>query len=268
MDEFAQTRGSDDLFDDEIIPVIEPIAVPVPVAEPTPPPKAPAPTSTPKVASALKQRPGDLVSKWDTPNPSERGGRGGRGGERGRGGRGRGRGRGNAVPPVLPPAAQAAESEPNESPDKPEPQSEPIKEEPSSEEQTEEAAERAEGEDTVDATAVPAPEKAAPRPTAVRGDRSATGGIKKVRQRALVLKVGIVADKALHLSQSLQKNNSPNESQPPKSPPKRIARHTPAQPQTKPPSNRVKPSLPRSALPKPPIAKSWTASGNGIDSAR
>lgn len=112
MDEFAQTRPPDDLFDDDFTPIAESEAILDP-----PPPAQPEPEQ----AQFLREPPK---------------------GPRGRGGR---RGGGRTSPPRAPPPVNAAE---------------PVTE-----------------EEAADATATPKPER---KESAVRGDRSGTGGIKKV----------------------------------------------------------------------------------------
>lgn len=124
VDEFAQTVAPDDLFDDDITPITEPVKSPF-----SPQPMAAAP-STPQVPT--------------TPNASTPQ-------SRGRGGRGRGRGRGGAGGHATPKSPAAANGEAS------------------------------------------APQKSAPegeKPTvskdaAVRGDRSGTGGVKRVRRTGL-----------------------------------------------------------------------------------
>ncbi|KAJ5221324.1 uncharacterized protein N7469_010211 [Penicillium citrinum] len=167
MDEFAQTRGADDLFDDEIIPVsaeeqqVQPEVV-VPEVEPAPQEEK-APVEKPSSPRGeTKQR--------------------GRGGERGRG-RGRGRTKGGRGGRESQPAEQKrAESVPRkngsaktglegsrwataeESPEKPK---EAEKEEQPA--QDEDNKSEVANNDSAEAARVPA----------VRGDRSATGGVRK-----------------------------------------------------------------------------------------
>ncbi|PYI05474.1 hypothetical protein BO78DRAFT_387733 [Aspergillus sclerotiicarbonarius CBS 121057] len=146
MDEFAQTRGGDDLFDDEIVPVPAAEQKPVPEVHEEP---APAPVVENDAQPA----------RTDT-SPRSRGGeRRGRGRGRGRGGRGShssGRRGDGAV--KNKPAESATEHE-----DK------------SAEASTPETP--AEGDQTAKEDTTAAAE--GPRVPAVRGDRSATGGIKK-----------------------------------------------------------------------------------------
>ncbi|OJJ45310.1 hypothetical protein ASPZODRAFT_133957 [Penicilliopsis zonata CBS 506.65] len=143
MDEFAQTRGADDLFDDEIVPVAteaqappEPEPVEVVAVEVKPEPEVQVPTPR----ASTPQRP--------------RGGERGRGRGRGRGGRGShagGQRRGDTVP-------------------KPTPEAEPKgAEEPTQEKPAEDIKSSNGDETSAEAARVPA----------VRGDRSATGGLKK-----------------------------------------------------------------------------------------
>ncbi|KAL2797982.1 hypothetical protein BJX66DRAFT_296900 [Aspergillus keveii] len=162
MDEFAQTRGGDDLFDDEIIPVTveeqQQQQQPPPVQQQKPPPEPPAAKET--VATPAVDR--DTTPATTDAPPRQRGERRGRG--RGRGGRG-GRGAQNAGPrrseaPKTKTEEVATESEPQ-----------------NGEEKTGDApVEKAEQPSGEDAATAPAD---APRVPAVRGDRSATGGIKK-----------------------------------------------------------------------------------------
>ena len=153
IDEFAQTRGGDDLFDDEIVPV--------PAAEQKPEPAVHAePAPIPVVES-------DAQPARTETSPRSRGGeRRGRGRGRGRGGRGShnsGR-RGDGVVKNKP-AESATE-----------------REEKSAEGSTPETP--AEGDQTGKEDTTASDSKTAgaegPRVPAVRGDRSATGGIKKV----------------------------------------------------------------------------------------
>ncbi|KAL2832702.1 hypothetical protein BJY01DRAFT_253811 [Aspergillus pseudoustus] len=159
LDEFAQTRGADDLFDDEIIPVaVEEQQQQPPAQQYQQPPEPPA-VDQAGTAPALDRE--STPARTETP-PRQRGGeRRGRG--RGRGGRG---GRGaqtsgsrRSDAPNIKTEEGATESEPQNGEEKP--AEAPVgAEQPSSE----------------DAAAAPAD---APRVPAVRGDRSATGGVKK-----------------------------------------------------------------------------------------
>ncbi|KAL2811492.1 hypothetical protein BJX63DRAFT_399010 [Aspergillus granulosus] len=158
LDEFAQTRGADDLFDDEIIPVAVEEQQPQPQVEqhqPSPEPPV-AEENTPAVDREA------TPARTDTP-PRQRGGeRRGRGrGRSGRGGRGaQSLGSRRSDGPKTKTEESAAESEPQ-----------------NGEEKTAEApVEKAEQPSGEDAAAAPAE---APRVPAVRGDRSATGGVKK-----------------------------------------------------------------------------------------
>jgi hypothetical protein len=119
MDEFAQTRPPDDLFDDDFTPITESEAVLDPPQRPTPPPVQPEPEHAPFLHEPPK-------------------------GPRGRGGR---RGGGRTSPPRAPPPPAATAAEPGAE------------------------------EEGADASATPKPER---KEGAVRGDRSGTGGVKKV----------------------------------------------------------------------------------------
>lgn len=177
MDEFAQTRGADDLFDDEIIPVsAEEQQVQTEVVEPE---VEPIPQEDfPRVEKPASPR-------GETPQK-------GRGGERGRG-RGRGRGKGgrggresqSADQKRAESAPRKTESAPRkngtsksglegsrwataeESPEKPQ-EAEKEKDQPTQEDESK--SEAASNADVTDQSRVPA----------VRGDRSATGGVRKV----------------------------------------------------------------------------------------
>ncbi|KAG0158111.1 hypothetical protein PDIDSM_5624 [Penicillium digitatum] len=166
MDQFAQTRGADDLFDDEIIPistVVQPAQTEVVAPEPGPEPERQ------EVSIPEKPAPEQSISRGETPQR-------GRGGERGRGRRGRGKGgrggreeqtRSESSPrkktPVNASAADAREAAASKS--KPEKPVEPK-------EQTA-PVEEGHGEDLT------ANGAEAARVPAVRGDRSATGGLRK-----------------------------------------------------------------------------------------
>ncbi|PKX95469.1 uncharacterized protein P174DRAFT_386918 [Aspergillus novofumigatus IBT 16806] len=157
IDEFAQTRGGDDLFDDEIIPVSVDEQV-----------QAEVQTPEEKVADTESQEP----PRIDTP-PRSRGAdrRGGRVRGKGRGGRGshhssRGRAEGG---PRGRSTNSTAEREDN-------------KVEDAARETPAEGSEQSTKEDETKSDAKPAAaanETEAQRVPAVRGDRSATGGVKK-----------------------------------------------------------------------------------------
>ncbi|CAG8032463.1 unnamed protein product [Penicillium salamii] len=160
MDQFAQTRGGDDLFDDEIIPVpAEEQHKQTEVIAREPEPEGQE-VHVPEAVTTEK-----TTSRGDTPQR-------GRGGERGRGRRNRGKGgRGGREPDQRPsarssrkkketsvPAADARDASP-----KPDGTDESKEQLPVEDANGEEAAIGA------DAQRVPA----------VRGDRSATGGLRK-----------------------------------------------------------------------------------------
>lgn len=150
VDEFAQTRGGDDLFDDEIIPV-----------------------STEEQVQSETQPQEETVDKPDegAPSPPTQPRPRSRGGERGRG-RGKGRGRGgrkesrhrraDGDAKDNRPAEHAPEAESTNMEDSEKGQA-PEKEDEAASESKAPAASNGEGQ----------------RVPAVRGDRSATGGIKK-----------------------------------------------------------------------------------------
>lgn len=171
MDEFAQTRGDDDLFDDEIIPVsaqeqqtqTEAIA-----PEPKPAP-APVPASVPEPKEAPEKPAAEKpIPRGETPQR-------GRGGERGRGRRNRGKGgRGGRESDSKrsessqrrkgPAPAVETESHGDVGVSKPENATEGSKDQVGEVKEDDAEANGAE----------------APRVPAVRGDRSATGGLRKV----------------------------------------------------------------------------------------
>ncbi|KAJ6126970.1 hypothetical protein N7523_002582 [Penicillium sp. IBT 18751x] len=180
MDEFAQTRGADDLFDDEIIPVsAEEQQVQNEVV-------APEPESAPKEeVPVIEKQPSP---RGDTPQR-------GRGGERGRA-RGSGRGRGQGKPrgglqdsrfadPKLAPTPR------RKGPTKtPEPAATPEAKASLPEKPQEAAKEENGGDEENNGTE-------APRVPAVRGDRSATGGVRKPKLTEEQLSKKIAAAKEL-----------------------------------------------------------------------
>lgn len=186
MDEFAQTRGADDLFDDEIIPVSaeeQEVQTEVIVPEVV----APAPQAQEESPRVEKTAP----ARGETPQR-------GRGGERGRG-RGRGRGKGGRGGRESQPAEQKRpESAPRkngaaksglegsrwatveESSEKPQ-EVEKEKEKEQEQEQTKEKEKDQPAEEEDSKTEVASADGTEPaRVPAVRGDRSATGGVRKV----------------------------------------------------------------------------------------
>ncbi|KAJ5189496.1 hypothetical protein N7491_005826 [Penicillium cf. griseofulvum] len=159
MDEFAQTRGADDLFDDEIIPIsTEQQQAHTEIATPKPEPEPePQETHVPE-----KPAPEQPSARGETPQRGR--------GERGRRRRGKGRGgreeqkRSESSPrkkTANVPAADArgASASKPEKPAEPKEQTGPVEE--------------GNGED------VTANGADAQRVPAVRGDRSATGGLRK-----------------------------------------------------------------------------------------
>ncbi|OKL55742.1 hypothetical protein UA08_08969 [Talaromyces atroroseus] len=159
VDEFAQTRGADDLFDDEIIPITGAQEV-QPVDEEAPTEQELEPTDV------GPQQPDPVTTATTT---RHRGGRG-RGNAPADGGRGRGRGRGRGgrgssdtgpkreqhVPKEEAAGAEAKDTEASE--------------------QDEQAGEEKKEDDNESKTT---PKAESARVQAVRGDRSGTGGVKK-----------------------------------------------------------------------------------------
>lgn len=201
MDEFAQTRGADDLFDDEIIPVsaeeqqlqTDVVTVEEPVPQQEIPEKPPVEKQPPRGETSQR----------------------GRGGERGRGrasGKGRGGARGGRADGTArnQVATSTSEAEPGResfpTPDNPR---DAVKELPRQEEEptAEQAANGAETQ----------------RVPAVRGDRSATGGVRKV-SRDLKNSNESRADPSSS-SQNSRKKNSRSASQQPRRTPPRKPRH-------------------------------------------
>lgn len=164
VDEFAQTRGGDDLFDDEIIPVSteEQAQSGIEPQENTTAEKSPGDGGGQAVPAQTPHA--------QTPPPRPRGGeRGrGRGKGRGRGGRGTsGQGRAEGGSRGNKPSEGAAETEGGDGA------------EDSAREKPEKAADE---DDAASDSKAPSASNGneSPRVPAVRGDRSATGGIKKV----------------------------------------------------------------------------------------
>ncbi|KAL4896159.1 hypothetical protein BDV59DRAFT_128705 [Aspergillus ambiguus] len=153
MDEFAQTRGADDLFDDEIVPVSEEQSQPEPQVE-----------EEPVATTEIDTPPPPRV---DTPSRSRGGERRGRGRGRGRGGRG-----GSQNPSQKRNDATAAmKSVDSTSQHESENADESARDTPDTTEQGNKP------EVTADSKSAAGGE--GQRVPAVRGDRSATGGIKK-----------------------------------------------------------------------------------------
>ncbi|KAJ5537319.1 hypothetical protein N7513_010505 [Penicillium frequentans] len=168
MDEFAQTRGADDLFDDEIIPVsaeeqnvqtevvVVPESEPTPPQEITPPEKQPSPRGEPSQRGDNSQRgrgrggqakQGRSLqdSRWADPKPAENTSR-------------KKKTPVNVAEPKVTPAAPPAETA----------EKRPEAEKPQSTPDEESKKDSANGPD-------------AQRVPAVRGDRSATGGLRKAK---------------------------------------------------------------------------------------
>lgn len=257
MDEFAQTRGADDLFDDEIIPVSAEqqaqTEVVVQEAEPVPP-------EEPVVERAPVEKPPAREDASQRSRGTERG----RGRGRGRGGRGRG-GRGGRVENATQHKASTTAGEPKSerasvavsegegareetaTPEKPQ---KGLKEQPS---QSEEA--------TADATANGAEAQRVP---AVRGDRSATGGVRKV-WRSLPL-VSMVTTNSMASQNSPRKNCQSALQLPRKTQSKRQPLML-ALKQMRHRSWNGSRSQPRSDVRNKQIVESWTTSVNKIASA-
>lgn len=152
MDEFAQTRGADDLFDDEIVPVPAE-EQPQPEVQVEEQPVATVDTATPSPPADTPARP--------------------RGGEKRSRGRGRGRGgRGGPQNPGQrrPDATSRAKSVDSAAQNESETAEESARDTPDVAEQEDKS------ETAADKSAAGAE---GPRVPAVRGDRSATGGVKK-----------------------------------------------------------------------------------------
>lgn len=160
VDEFAQTRGADDLFDDEIIPITGDQEI-LHVTE----------TSV-EVGQQhqQQQQPTDTATPQPAPPTSRRNRGHGRGVHDGGRGRGRGRGRGGRgssdTGPKREPVVIESATEAVEAP-----------KEVDTTDKTDDVAEERKDEDAE--SKVAKTENA--RVQAVRGDRSGTGGIKKVR---------------------------------------------------------------------------------------
>ncbi|KAL6247374.1 hypothetical protein RBB50_005720 [Rhinocladiella similis] len=204
MEEFSQSRGDDDLFDDEIVPfdkapspervAIQLDQVSLEPTPPTPPPAEqkrtpPAPSTVPAAVST--SAPENNNSPGFRNNRARgRGGRGGAprgGGTQARGGLSDSKWAPKSAKPTDTPAPKKKEPEPT-------PEAEPDTaataaaptsastneaQTPESQAQAQEGAE--EGADAAATTAVPNAPSApvTTRPPAVRGDRSATGGTRK-----------------------------------------------------------------------------------------
>lgn len=167
MDEFAQTRGADDLFDDEIIPVSaeeQQAQTEIVISEPEPVPQEEEPV--------IENQP---PPRGNTPQR-------GRGGDRGRG-RGRGQGRGKGGRGLQ--ESRWADPERGESPRSkgsaktPEPDTSRKTEAATSDQPHEEAKDQTgQGEENGEVLIANGAEPQ--RVPAVKGDRSATGGVRKV----------------------------------------------------------------------------------------
>ncbi|EZF72944.1 hypothetical protein H105_05203 [Trichophyton soudanense CBS 452.61] len=187
MDEFAQTRGVDDLFDDDVIPVA---SQPQPVHEPVDEPDtAPYSSTQPKEEPIDSAGPPSQVEQALHPKqdaaPSQ---------HRKRGGAGRGRGRGNGfsrkLRPDTPKTPEKSGGSPSAHPAVTETptQDQPLNGDADAQEKQPEKGQSADASkvdknigSTVDVPqeAEQAKETASPRVPAVRGDRSRTGGIRK-----------------------------------------------------------------------------------------
>jgi hypothetical protein len=183
MDEFAQTRGVDDLFDDDIVPVTaqtEELPVeeepyeqhPQYVSEPTPspqPPITPADGSAPQTAANRTGQDDGGIAQY-----RKRGNGRGRASfvDRGRG-RGRGFGRGG----------KSVEAPGNVAPSQPQPGTTASSDEPTKTEQANVENDNKSppaNSDEKDAPPEGNDKSKEPKVYAVRGDRSGTGGVRKV----------------------------------------------------------------------------------------
>lgn len=181
MDPFAQTAGTDDLFfDDDIVPIAEPVLEPETAPAPPEPPAEPTQANPP---TGLGQ------SRHAIPRGPANNDRGGRG--RGRGGRGgRGRGRGGSTQPTTNTSTTApADALPKKDfQETNEPAVTPAAETPTPSKDEQPAAPPA---STADTSATPPPPTSATKdtpsttaakpPTSVRGDRTLTGGPTRTR---------------------------------------------------------------------------------------
>ncbi|KAL4865595.1 hypothetical protein BDV12DRAFT_174408 [Aspergillus spectabilis] len=168
LDEFAQTRGADDLFDDEIIPVAPEEMQPEPEIQPQPQPQPQVVEVEVEVTApaAVEAEPTPASTPTDT-TPRSRGGE--------RRGRGRGKGRGGRV---------ARDNNSNSTPgqrrsEAPRQKGDEGAVEPEASNNGEEKTAETAGETAEQASQDDAAATDAPRVPAVRGDRSATGGVKK-----------------------------------------------------------------------------------------
>lgn len=170
MDEFAQTRGVDDLFDDEIIPVSAEeqqaqteVVIPEPESESEPVPQ--------EEKSVIENQPSPRA---ETPQR-------GRGGERGRG-RGRGRGKGGrGLQDSKFADPKWAESPRNQRAAKTrEPEASPDARAPTPDQSQDAVKDQAGQDEEGQGETLIANEAEPQRVPAVRGDRSATGGVRKV----------------------------------------------------------------------------------------
>ncbi|KAJ5226096.1 hypothetical protein N7468_007321 [Penicillium chermesinum] len=178
MDEFAQTRGADDLFDDEIIPVTAEEQVQTQVVDPEPEPE---PESEPVQSVRESPAPEKQASPRGEPSQRARGDKGrGRGRGKGKaGGRGGAGGTGGGLSESRWADPQKSEGAPQSKGSTPATGSEIAAEEqvamPEKREEGKPAA--SEEEDKSEVSGANGAEAA--RVPAVRGDRSATGGVRK-----------------------------------------------------------------------------------------
>jgi hypothetical protein len=187
MDEFAQTRGVDDLFDDDIVPIAaqaEELFVEEepyeqhPQYAPEPPTPSPQPAIAPSDTSAPQVLPANRTGQDDSgaAQHRRRGNGRGRAGFVDRGGRGRGRGfgrggkgvetPGNVASPQLSQTGAPATSD------------EPAKTEQENVENDNKTPPA--NSDEKDASPEGNDKSKEPKVYAVRGDRSGTGGVRKV----------------------------------------------------------------------------------------
>lgn len=202
MEDFSQSRGDDDLFDDEIVPFeedtptdnitahfqqvsLEPEPVLAPSSEPIPA-SAPAPAPVPASVPVLDPTPAPITptptTSKDSPLPGFKAKPRGRGGlATGRGGIPRKAGGLEDSKWAPKPTKQtSSEDPPKDSPLEPLPkQAQPSTEPEKSSEQQSQPEDGTSSPNIANAPSGPANVATTQRPPAVRGDRTATGGVRK-----------------------------------------------------------------------------------------
>ena len=166
MDEFAQTRGVDDLFDDDIVPVTAQ-AEEVPVEEDPPASDAHTAEFVPPAGDA---QPNNDHRSNATPSEYRKRGGFGRGRAAGERGRGRGRGLGRGGRGATAAVTRDAGQDKGEATSSPAPADD--QEQPEKQNETTTAEDGEEGNQSK--------ESGKSKVYAVKGDRSGTGGVKKV----------------------------------------------------------------------------------------